>query len=107
MTSRCGKSASPGTRARCVICGRTLPRGRSKYCCSKCAQVANARKCLDRYHEVHPKVQRYCPVCGKELSRGMRRYCSKPCARRARLAYRIDYMRKYNMLKKRALDVQG
>lgn len=55
---------------RCIICGKILPRKRSKYCSAACA--SEGRRALERARggsKTHPEPYRWikCPDCGREV----------------------------------------
>lgn len=55
---------------KCNHCGKTLPKGRSKFCSDKCK--------LDLYKKTNRKIQK-CEICGKELTGRKRKFCSNEC----------------------------
>ena len=69
----------PDEPARCIECGKILPKGRKRYCSDLCAWKHNHGQ-WDKYNkpkaEPKPK-QKKCPVCGKPIDQG--RFCSEDC----------------------------
>lgn len=55
---------------KCQYCGKTLPKGRSKYCSDKCKKAY--------YRKIYRKGK-VCEVCGKELKGRKRKFCSNEC----------------------------
>lgn len=69
----------PDEPARCIECGKILPKGRKRYCSDLCAWKHNHGQ-WDKYNKpkVEPKAkQKKCPVCGKPIDQG--RFCSEEC----------------------------
>ena len=55
---------------KCQYCGKTLPKGRSKYC---------SDECKDAYFKKKYRKSKKCENCGKELTGRQRKFCSNKC----------------------------
>lgn len=74
------RPADPAGRERtCEVCGRPLPFGKRKFCCSTCAAVARSRR-----QARARKSATTCQACGRPLGPGRKRYCDDRCACAAR-----------------------
>lgn len=71
-----GVEDTAGKPGMCSICGKPLPKGRSRYCSPECAYTAQIKRNKERRSR---KEVRYCEVCGKIVPTDRIRYCSDEC----------------------------